>query len=952
MGRGPSLEKGRYFVRLGARFVSAARTTPRAGGENDAGPSAAPEQAASRDRFDAFISYSRRLDADLAPALQSSLQRFAKPWYRLRALRIFRDNASLSANPGLWSSIEQALDGSSYFILLASPPAAQSKWVGREVEHWTARKDPHRLLLVLTEGEIVWDEAAGDFDWRRTNAVPRAASGAYREEPRWVDLHWARTKEQISARDPRFLDAVADLAAPLHGRPKDELTGEDVRQHRRRRRVAWSAAATLAALTFVSVALAVLATRARNDARTQARVALSRQLAAQSDAEFRRDRLDRAFLLAAQSYEIDPTSEARSALLASLQRSPHLRRVEYEQPASPGSLGGGRAIEFSDGGRFLAIAHSPDSVALWDLERVHRSELAIGGAGASSVDVSSDGSRLAVGRDDSTVEVWEVGRRERVATLHSLESPPPVSPRPANPMVNDIAFSPDGRLLAWTGTDHRFGLWNGRTTRMLAELGFFYDPWEVMFNADGRLLAGVGRTPPFVVVWRLDRDGNPLGRPSGFSPGEAQKVFVENEASAFSPTDPDLLVLGHADGTVTLWDAERGRLRGRLEGGVGSVTRLAFSPDGRFLVTGDEGGIHLWDLARRAMTDTTMSSFGTEVAMAFLPDGRTVAGTGFAGEIVLNDIGRDYPPFAERLSGGSRAGAVTFSPNGRFLAAYETRSGDEAAVNVWRVATRELVDAQSFGTGGGADGTLDAAVEPDGTLAVRAAGQVLLWDTHARRVRRDWHDDTGEILFASGNVGDTMFSADGRFAADAIPLREEVQVRRVGAAEKIGPPRPGRAGGFSPDGRLFATASSGGMTIWETETGRRVGQISEPRGALRTELLPSLDGRMLAVLFSTTRNELLGYELELWDVPRRVLMSSGSLASDPPPSNGADAELSPDGRLLATAGFFGGVLLWKMNPEEWQAVACRLANRTLTRSEWNEFVGSSVEYEPVCATGR
>src|SRR5688572_24207036 len=120
MGRGPSLEKGRYFVRLGARFVSAARRTPRAGGANGAGPSAA-ELAATRDRFDAFISYSRRLDADLAPALQSAMQRFAKPWYRLRALRIFRDNASLSANPGLWSSIEQALDGSSYFILLASP---------------------------------------------------------------------------------------------------------------------------------------------------------------------------------------------------------------------------------------------------------------------------------------------------------------------------------------------------------------------------------------------------------------------------------------------------------------------------------------------------------------------------------------------------------------------------------------------------------------------------------------------------------------------------------------------------------------------------------------------------------------------------------------------------------------------------------------------------------------
>jgi len=62
--------------------------------------------------YDAFISYSHALDGALAPALQTGLERFAKPWYRSRALRVFRDTASLSANPDLWSSIEKALDAS------------------------------------------------------------------------------------------------------------------------------------------------------------------------------------------------------------------------------------------------------------------------------------------------------------------------------------------------------------------------------------------------------------------------------------------------------------------------------------------------------------------------------------------------------------------------------------------------------------------------------------------------------------------------------------------------------------------------------------------------------------------------------------------------------------------------------------------------------------------------
>src|SRR5215467_9227215 len=62
--------------------------------------------------YAAFISYSRKVDGRLAPAVQDGLQRFAKPWYRLRALRVFRDDASLAANPGLWPSIVSALDSS------------------------------------------------------------------------------------------------------------------------------------------------------------------------------------------------------------------------------------------------------------------------------------------------------------------------------------------------------------------------------------------------------------------------------------------------------------------------------------------------------------------------------------------------------------------------------------------------------------------------------------------------------------------------------------------------------------------------------------------------------------------------------------------------------------------------------------------------------------------------
>src|SRR3954468_24345168 len=111
---------------------------------------------ATGDDYAAFISYSRAVDGKLAPALQAGLHGFARPWFRLRALRVFQDDASLSANPGLWSSIEQALQRSEFFILLASPQAADSPWVEREAAYWLQHKSPATFLIVLTDGTLAW----------------------------------------------------------------------------------------------------------------------------------------------------------------------------------------------------------------------------------------------------------------------------------------------------------------------------------------------------------------------------------------------------------------------------------------------------------------------------------------------------------------------------------------------------------------------------------------------------------------------------------------------------------------------------------------------------------------------------------------------------------------------------------------------------------------------------
>ncbi len=130
-------------------------------------------------RYDAFISYSHVADREHAATLQRALQRLARPFYRLKALNVFRDETNLVTDPRLWPSIERALGDSHFFILLASPPAAESPWCAKEVAWWLERRSIDTLLIAVTSGEVAYDEAHRDFDWSRTTALPLLLRGRF-----------------------------------------------------------------------------------------------------------------------------------------------------------------------------------------------------------------------------------------------------------------------------------------------------------------------------------------------------------------------------------------------------------------------------------------------------------------------------------------------------------------------------------------------------------------------------------------------------------------------------------------------------------------------------------------------------------------------------------------------------------------------------------------------------
>jgi hypothetical protein len=99
------------------------------------GFSAKAEPTSTTYGYDAFISYSHDpRQSAITAALQQAVQGFAKPFWKRHAVRLFRDQTNLSAHPDLWGTIVDALRSSKFLILVASPKAAASPWVAKEIE--------------------------------------------------------------------------------------------------------------------------------------------------------------------------------------------------------------------------------------------------------------------------------------------------------------------------------------------------------------------------------------------------------------------------------------------------------------------------------------------------------------------------------------------------------------------------------------------------------------------------------------------------------------------------------------------------------------------------------------------------------------------------------------------------------------------------------------------------
>ena len=249
-----------------------------------------------------------------------------------------------------------------------------------------------------------------------------------------------------------------------------------------------------------------------------------------------------------------------------------------------------------------------------------------------SLAINHDGTQIVTG-GDGIVELWDLktGRRIRDFKGHSS-------------MVTSIAFSRDGRFVASSGGSHTAPLADDRTVRV----------WDIQSRPEGVEIrdGGSGRSLVFspdgkTLAAGVMQQGIQLREAATGKLLRTLKTLKEDDqwysSVSFSPDGSRLISLAHrrpenAKVVVDLivWDVKSGKQLHRIRNRTGSFRCVAFSPEGRFIVSGDSQGAQVWNTETgRKIRDLTGPPMPVG-SIAFSPDGKTILGARGPGE------GRDY----------------------------------------------------------------------------------------------------------------------------------------------------------------------------------------------------------------------------------------------------------------------------------------------------------------------
>ncbi|MEU8265496.1 WD40 repeat domain-containing protein [Micromonospora sp. NPDC048999] len=240
-----------------------------------------------------------------------------------------------------------------------------------------------------------------------------------------------------------------------------------------------------------------------------------------------------------------------------------------------GHAGGVRWADFSPDGRFLATASTGDQrvrirdpksgETLFFLPDHH--------SGVSNLDFSPAGALVATS-SGNVAYLWRTDNGQLISKLAGHAE-----------VINELAFSPDGKLLVTGSDDKTACCWDTSTGTCVATLtGHTEAVRSVLVSPDGRAVLTTSSSPDLPLLWDL-----PSGRLIG---------PVDGGPAAFSP-DGRLLALYTAKNSVEIWSAITASRVATLTGHTSTINKAIFSPDGATIAADSwDGTVKLWDVPR------------------------------------------------------------------------------------------------------------------------------------------------------------------------------------------------------------------------------------------------------------------------------------------------------------------------------------------------------------------
>ncbi len=509
------------------------------------------------------------------------------------------------------------------------------------------------------------------------------------------------------------------------------------------------------------------------------------------------------------------------------------------------------SIAFSPDDIHLASASQDRQIALWKLasgrmEKRFRYRIV-----PRAVAFSSTG-ELAASLFDGTIRLWDTARWRETGVLQGHFR-----------MVDTLAFSPDGQILASGSDDWTVALWDVSARQKITTLSEHSRPIKaVAFAGNGATLVA-GSEDETISLWHIV----PQLYVSSF---EAHEGAVRS--LAFSPGGQALVSAGE-DGMIRVWDVETHRQLYEFPHlHDDAVYAVAFTPGGRYLLSaGRDHRIVVWDWATKRKVRTVIGHSAWIFGLAISPDGKTVATAGWDDKVKVWSVPQLRPlapPLAEHTA---PVGGVAFSPDGRLLAS----AGNDTKIWLWDARTFKPIAPLT----GHTEVVRPVVFDPDSRLLASGSGDhhIKLWDVSPPR--RDLVLRKNPLATLEGHhsymIWALAFSPDGRLLASGSQSDDRQTVRLWDVRRRRLVARlPGHrdyalALAFSPDGKRLASGGSDGtIRFWRTSDFWPAPKTRSVTGALLQEFLDSppyrsdLAEALLRKIGTITGLELVGTDAQ------------------------------------------------------------------------------------------